>query len=424
MQAFPPLPDWVELEHKVAEILTQQELHGWYFDERSAWELESTLRRELRDITQILQDRFPYVPGGEFTPKRNNKTQGYVEGAPFTRLKQFNTSSRDHIAWILSNYDNFNPRLITTTSGKTKIDETTLKNHGTGLALQFLRILEITKSLGMISEGVNAWLKLCTSASRIHHHCSVGCATHRMSHRNPNLAQVPSDLRFRELFKASPGQLMVGADLAGIELRMLAHYLARYDGGRYADILLNGDIHQVNADKIGISRKLVKTVTYAFLYGAGDIKIGLSYDSSLNDSRAKSKGKEIRSAYVKAIPGLDSLLTAVKAAGGRGSIKAVDGRRIPIDSAHKALNFLLQGSAAVVAKRWLLINQQTIKETNLCCSQLAFVHDELQFECHPEHVKKLSNSLTTTATEAGRYYNLRIPIEAEATTGNSWGATH
>jgi hypothetical protein len=58
---------------------------------------------------------------------------------------------------------------------------------------------------------------------------------------------------------------MVGADLAGIELRLLAHYLARYDGGRYADVLLNGDIHQENADKIGISRRLVKTVTYAFL---------------------------------------------------------------------------------------------------------------------------------------------------------------
>ena len=65
---------------------------------------------------------------------------------------------------------------------------------------------------------------------------------------------------------------MVGADLSGIELRMLAHYLARYDGGRYADILLNGDIHQTNADKIGITRKLVKNVTYAFLYGAGDVK--------------------------------------------------------------------------------------------------------------------------------------------------------
>ena len=217
---------------------------------------------------------------------------------------------------------------------------------------------------------------------------------------------------------------MVGADLAGIELRMLAHYLARYDSGRYADILLNGDIHQVNADKIGISRRLVKTVTYAFLYGAGDQKIGLSYDPSLSSTRAKSKGKEIRAAYVEAIPGLDSLLAAVKAAGDRGFVKAIDGRRVPLDSPHKALNFLLQGSAAALAKRWLVLNQENINNLQLCCSQLAFVHDELQFECSPEHVNQLSNSLTTTATDAGRYYNLRIPIEAEATAGDSWAATH
>ena len=57
---------------------------------------------------------------------------------------------------------------------------------------------------------------------------------------------------------------MVGADLSGIELRMLAHYLGRYDGGRYADILLNDDIHQVNADKIGISRRQVKPLPTHF----------------------------------------------------------------------------------------------------------------------------------------------------------------
>ena len=90
---------------------------------------------------------------------------------------------------------------------------------------------------------------------------------------------------------------MVGADLSGIELRMLAHYLARYDGGRYAKLLLEDDIHQINADKIGISRRQVKTVTYAFLYGAGDEKIGHSYDPQLSTTAAKKKGKEIRAAY-------------------------------------------------------------------------------------------------------------------------------
>ena len=112
---------------------------------------------------------------------------------------------------------------------------------------------------------------------------------------------------------------MVGADLSGIELRMLAHYLARYDGGRYAKLLLEDDIHQINADKIGISRRQVKTVTYAFLYGAGDEKIGHSYDPQLSTTAAKKKGKEIRAAYVDAVDGLDDLLKAIKQAAEEGS---------------------------------------------------------------------------------------------------------
>ena len=418
MRPFPPIPEWVALEHQVAQILTDQETHGWYFDEPSAWELESALAQELRDTTEVLRSRFPFVPGPEFTPKRNNRTQGYVEGAPFTRLKEFNPSSRDHIAWILTTHDNFQIE-TTTTSGKAKIDETTLKSHGTGLSMTFLRLLEITKLLGMMSQGVNAWLKLSTN-HRLHHHCSVSTSTHRCAHRNPNLAQVPSDERVRKLFIPTPGQIMVGADLSGIELRMLAHYLARYDGGEYGDILLNGDIHQTNADKIGITRKLVKNVTYAFLYGAGDVKIGLTYDKLLSPKKAKAKGKEIRDAYVAAIPGLSDLLDAIKSAGDRGYIKAIDGRKILLDSPHKALNYLLQGSAGVIAKRWMVI----ANDNPYCCSQLAFVHDELQYECDPEHSNLLKSHLETSATEAGTYYNLRIRLDAEGKIGNNWAEVH
>jgi len=422
MRPLPSIPEWVTLEHEAQQILTEQELHGWYFDERTAWQLASSLREELEEAYELLRNRHPFVKGEEKTPKRNNKTQGYVLGAPFTRLKEFNPTSRDHIAWILQTFHGWKPTQ-TTPTGKPIIDEPILKDIGSEFSLLILRCLDITKKLGMISEGVNAWLKLCTNA-RIHHHCSVATSTFRCAHRNPNLAQVPSDSRFRALFLPTPGQLMVGADLAGIELRMLSHFLARYDNGRYADILLNGDIHQVNADKIGISRKLVKTVTYAFLYGAGDEKIGHSYDKQLSSSAAKKKGKEIRTAYVEAIDGLDKLLEAIKKAAERGFIKALDGRKIIVDSPHKALNYCLQGNSAILAKRWMVINQHNLKLLNLCCSQLAFVHDELQFECSPEHAQDLCSSLVLSAKEAGEYYNLRVEIDAEATTGNNWSETH
>src|SRR6056300_867756 len=420
MQALPPLPDWLSLEHKVAEILTQQELHGWYFDEPAAWQLTSTLQRELEQTCEILRNRYPFVKGSEFTPKRPNKTQGYVAGATFTRLKELNPSSRDHIAWILQTHHGWKPTQLTAT-GKPIIDEPILKDIGIEASDMFLRILTLTKKLGLLSEGVNAWLKLSRS-SRIHHHCSVATNTFRCAHRKPNLAQVPSDAEFRKLFKASPNQVMVGADLSGIELRMLAHYLARYDDGRYADVLLNGDIHQENADKIGISRRAVKTVTYAFLYGAGDNKIGLSYDPQLSSKQATAKGKEIRAAYMEAVPGLEKLVTAVKQkAQSSGKIRGIDGRSISCSSPHKALNMLLQSSAGVIAKRWMnIVNQELPPHTH----QLAFIHDELQFETRPESADDLCTSLVRGAQRSGEYYSMRIRIDAEAKRGNNWAEVH
>ena len=420
MRPLPPLPDWVSLEHQVAQILTEQEQHGWHFDEISARELESSLRREYEETCKILRDRHPYVAGPQFTPKRNNSRQGYIEGATLTKLKDLNPTSRDHIAWILKTHYGWIPSSMTST-GKPVIDETVLKDIGTDIALQFLKLLDLTKQLGMISEGVNAWQKLVTTSSRIHHHCSTATSTFRCAHRKPNLAQVPSDERFRKLFTATPGYVLVAADLAGIELRMLAHYLARYDRGRYSRILTTGDIHATNAERIGISRKLVKTITYAFLYGAGDIKIGHSYDKQLNEDKARKKGKEIREAYVKAIPGLAELLKAVKERAQDGYVLGLDRRRILVDKGHKALNYLLQGSSAILAKRWMKIVHDNLFNG---AHQLAFVHDELQFECHPNVMDPLEFLLELSAVQAGEYYNMRCPVAAEAKCGLTWAETH
>ena len=420
MEAFSTLPEWITLEHQVATILTNQEHHGWYFDEQSARELESTLRNELESTQAKLRADFPYVAGTVFTPKRDNQRTGYVKGVPFTRLKDFNPQSRDHISWILQTHCDWKPTSLTA-SGKAVIDETVLKDIGTDISLRFLRVLELTKQLGMISEGVNAWQKLVTTCNRIHHHCSVATNTFRCAHRKPNLAQVPSDERFRKLFTATPTKVLVSADLSGIELRMLAHYLARYDKGRYAKILTTGDIHQTNAERIGITRRQVKTVTYAFLYGAGNIKLGRSFDKLLPEEAAARKGADIRKAYVDAIPGLAELLQACQKSSQRGYANAIDGRRISVDKGHKFLNYLLQGSAATIAKRWMVTINQCLPPDG---HQLSFIHDELNYECYKRDCEELARWLELAAKMAGEYYNLRCPIAAEAKIGYTWADVH
>ena len=423
MRALPPLDDSCELEHRVAQILTDQEIHGWSFNEQKSQQLESHLRGEMEELVEVLQKQFPLIGGALFTPKRDNSSQGYREGAQLQRLKEFNPTSRDHIAWILTN--RLNVKLTkTTATGKPIIDETTLTEINIPFSLQCAKCLTIKKQLGMISDGVNAYNRLVTSNGRLHHHCSMATNTFRCAHRKPNLAQVPASKEFRELFKASPGLVMVGSDLAQIELRLLAHYLARYDGGRYADLLLNDDIHQINADKIGISRRQVKTVTYAYLYGSGNERLGLSYDSTLKPDQAKKKGKEIRKAYVEAIDGLAELQDAVVKKGSGGWLKAIDGRRVPVDSTHKSLNYLLQCSAGVIAKRWMVIANDLFKKHNVHTHQLAFIHDELQFECEPKDIISTRYGLEASATLAGEYYNLRCPIAADAKHGETWADVH
>jgi len=133
METLPALPEWVTLEHEVKQILTEQETHGWAFDENAAWELASSLTRELRETEELLRNRHPFVRGSEFTPKRDNRTQGYVKGASFTRLKELNTSSRDHISWILQQFYGWIPSQKTTT-GKPIIDEVITTEMNTHVA--------------------------------------------------------------------------------------------------------------------------------------------------------------------------------------------------------------------------------------------------------------------------------------------------
>ena len=420
--------DSVRLEHDLATIMAKQEVSGWPFDVVAAQKLESTLRTEMDQLADQMRETFSYVDGGQMTPKRGNQTRHYFKDAPFTKLKEFNPTSRDHIGWAFMTWRGWKPEVFTDT-GRPKIDEGILMGIDTDEAKIFARILELQKAIGQLSDGANAWLKTVTKEGRIHHVCQLATNTGRNAHSRPNLGQTSSDPRCRALFLPGEGMAQVGADASGLELRMLGHYLADHDGGSFADVVVHGDIHQQNADRVGCSRKDVKTLIYAFIYGASDKRIGLSLDKSLTDRKAEKLGSEIRIKFLEAIPGLQELLNDVAKQAKADVLYALDGRPIRLQGKkHAALNYLLQSAGAIVCKRWNVITYQQLNILgylwDIDYQWLGWIHDEIQLAVKPNLINDAKFHLEWAIVQAGEYYNLKVPLASQAKAGSSWADCH
>ena len=431
--------DYVELEMQLATLMAQQEASGFRFDMDAATRVRARLQQEFDDLTEKITSIYLYVPGKVFTPRRADKKKGYVAGASMTRLTEFNPTSRQHIAWALQNFRGARFTKVTDT-GKPKVDEATISEIR-DLALSqdnqqlhdecewFIRLLTLQKWLGQLSEGTNSWFNTIEDDGCIHHSCSLATQTGRNAHRGPNLGQVVSAPWARELFIPHSGHVMVGADLEGLELRCLGHYLSAFDEGAFAEVVLNGDIHQQNADRVGCTRKEVKTLTYAFIYGAGDVKMGHSLRPELSDAQKKQLGGELRRKFLDAIPGLEPLINAVKQrVRSTGKLKGLDGRPIFCKAEHASLNYLLQSAGAIISKRWCVIGQELIDTAGLTYdvdyTRCAYVHDEVQMSVVPSEAEHMMQLLESAAPIAGQYYKFRVPITASADKGPNWASTH
>jgi len=436
--------DYVALEMRMAELMAVQQRSGFRFDLERAIQVRGELQQEFDDLQQKILTKFPYVAGKVFTPKRADKKKGYVAGAPMTRLEVFNPTSRQNISWALQTFRNARFTKVTDT-GKPKVDEAAL-GELQERALQednqllheecgmFIRLLTLQKWLGQLSEGSNSWFNTIEGDGCIHHSCTLNTQTARNAHRGPNLGQVVSAPWARQLFIPHPGHLMVGCDLEGLELRALGGYLHRFDGGSFADVVINGDIHQQNADRVStpevpVSRKAVKNLTYGFIYGAGDLKLGHIIKPEYSDAAKKSLGSDLRKKFLEAIPGLEPLIDAVKARVREyGYIKGLDGRPIYTRAEHSALNFLLQSCGAILSKRWCVISQDMLDEAGLTYdvdyTRCAYVHDEQQFSVVPSEAERVAKILVDAAPRAGQYYNFKVPITASSDIGKTWADTH
>jgi DNA polymerase-1 len=452
---WPELP--FEIEHKVAVIIAEQELYGFPFDRDGAVALSADLQNQKAALEEKLVEHFgswwaplddPRTgkrPAKDFKRKRAEfqdvtiprlgksgkalapyvgpPIEEFSTEAPFTRIEYttFSASSRDHLGQRLQAVYGWKPKKFGN-NGKPTVDETTLSEIPESIMPPDVRklILDffvVNKTLGQLSVGNKAWLRLLGDDGRLHGRMDTcGAITSRGTHKDPNLGQVPAVSKnkkkqilkgleggfgweCRSLFIESLGE-MTGTDASSLELLCLGHYLHPHDGGVFCERVSDPsrDPHEEHSHLTGETREDTKTVTYAYVYGAGPPKVGesltitdeeipelLAYKPLGNllgfykriggedwvepDEKTKAriaKGHRVIKAFENGIPGIKELKQAVTAiAQDRGWLKGLDGRKLYVRKPHAALNTLLQGAGAIICKLWMIKVHEKLKAQGL-----------------------------------------------------------
>ena len=394
----------VALEHEVARVTRKQEADGFAFNFPQAAMLHTAHKERMNEIEAELQATFPPIVEERWSEKTGKQLK--------SKVTVFNPGSRQQVAERLAAKGAVWTKF--TETGKAKVDETTLAGIGIPEADLVLEYLTLGKRLGMLK----SWLDAVREDGRIHGRVNTcGAVTGRMTHSAPNMAQIPSESAYRECFIVEPGNKLVGIDASGLELRMLAHYMR---DEKYTDLILNGDIHTYNQKAAGLpSRNDAKTFIYAFLYGAGDAKIGSIIGGD------GDQGRRLKGNFLRRLPSLAKLLDKVARLAGRdGKLQGLDGRQVWVRSEHAALNTLLQSAGAIVMKQALVIATKKLADYGYPYTLVAQVHDEFQVEVPEEYAERVGICFRNAIRQAGRDLGLRCPLDGEYQIGDNWSQTH
>lgn len=455
--------------------------------------INAAKKYESPDVTWG-EDHSRAVWGRMVFPKatyRNHKTLSDRDaGCPYVPIERvdFNPGSRQQIIDRLTTIYNWEPHEFTEAGNPTVDDAVLIKLAKTiPEAADLSEILFYNKLLGQLSSGAGSWLHWYNKDTRrIHPYTNTGgTVSNRCAHNRPNIGQVPSikdakidyegvvwdgddrlDLKPDQYVVVKPakpdkdGKVLlkgrygdfgyecrdlfytpdtyngfqwdqVGVDLSGIEFRMLAEVCYEFDKGELIEVVLSGDIHQINMDSTGITnRSTIKRVLYGLLYGAGDWKLGHTIDPYATDAAKKALGAQVRAKLMRGLPALASAIEKAKGEAERGYLIALDGRRLPARSPHSALNLRLQGNAASVAKKWVCLTDDFAYDKGWKHSwegdyaMLAFVHDEIQTAVKTEYAEEYAKLCCDAAAKAGEFFGIHCPLAAEAKIGGSWADCH
>jgi len=399
----------IDLEHQVQWIVQGQVENGWLLDQRLCHILCAKFKERMNEIESDLQALFPPIVEERWSEKTGKRLKD--------KVTVFNVGSRQQVAERLSAKGAVWTEL--TPTGKPMVDEKTLKeNSHVPEAAQVLEYLLLQKRYAQ----VNSWLEHVQDDGRVHGRVTTnGAVTGRMTHQNPNMAQVPSvNSQFgkecRDCWIVPEGRRLVGVDASGLELRMLAHYMGDEE---FTNVLLRDDIHTRNQTAAGLAtRPQAKTFIYAFLYGAGDAKLGSIVGGTAKD------GYALRQRFLRNTPALEALRERVGQASRKGFLTGLDGRKLWVRSEHSALNTLLQAAGAIIMKRALVLLDDYATQHNIDYKFIGNIHDEIQSEVATEQAQKFGWLAVECIKAAGISFELRCPLDGEYKVGATWAETH
>jgi len=496
-------PSWasaLNLEHNFQLVVNKLHDNGFCFNRSKASILLSNVNKELDVLDKEILKAFPpkevlireYIPkltkfgtiSRTSVPRAHHDkihTLNVGEAYKYTRLVPFNPASHKQLVEVL-NAAGWKPedktaahiealrnvgsrllvgsRLEERKALNVKLDK--LKVYGYKINESNLSTLpnDAPKPARLLAKRIllesrrrtlTEWLGLVQEDGRIHGKFNgVGAWTHRMSHQQPNTANIPNEFdlsgkkkllgkEMRALWCAPPKRLLVGVDAEGIQLRIFAHLI---DDPEFTQALVEGkkddqtDPHSLNKRILGEvckTRAAAKRFVYALLLGGGISKLASILETGEREARAALDR------LMERYQGFARLKrTDIPRDGKRGYFIGLDGRRVPIpgdtanERSHLAMSGYLQNGEAIIMKKAALRWHDALRKDNSLL--VNFVHDEWQTEV-PNRISlalKIATIQADSLRLVGEELKLKCPLAGsywnddhkDYTIGNNWSVTH
>lgn len=480
-----------ELEHVIAQMIYQQEVNGVTFDlplaHKHIEELDGILSSIYEELKQYwhmelvvkTELKKPFKKNGDYTKAATDwYDQPEVIGGPFTRIEwhELQLTQRDKLANQLLKLG-WKPTIKTDSGNGWKITDKA-KPVKSLLEMKLPVGKELAKyyTYAHRRSQIVGWIEKLRPDGRLTAGAdSAGTNTARMKHRIVvNCPKADPKVLFgkqmRQLFIPAHNHYMVGWDASGLEARVMGHYTHKFDGGEFADLILEGDIHSHNAhiffpeETDGLTkadpeftpyRNLSKNGFYALAYGAQVPKLAETLKIPVKVAQKRFND------FWEGNPALGKLRDKVmRIAEEWGYVPGIDERKIFIRSSHSALNALFQSAGSIIMKQSARLLMQALEAEGLEYKFLLNMHDEIQAEVHKRFIlsytsenlddclsrpyrgqewtephldeegyyhtyySRVGELATQSIRDAGAFFETRVPMDAEYMVGNNWADTH